>query len=574
MFSKIYCQYLIFFLITLSANSQVISTENSADLKKLKNIGNESVELHYSNSTVLSGEVFFYKFYCKNSKGEPSNISKIGYVELINKDLEIVIRQKIHLENGNGYNDFFIPTNLKTDGYKLIAYTNWMKNNSVSNFFQEDIVIINPFSNRSKIPDSTLFLNSVKAIELPSKTTLKSHLILSLEKQFVNTREKLKVNLETKNKEFLEGEYSLLIKKKNNFHVQKYASNSLRKNKQKSSEFYFPELRGQLISGTIQEVGSGHLLPNKNFTFNIPGNNYQLYTFKTNSNGQFILDYRNSSEIDFALLQPIGKSDEKIEINLDTHKNLDYSSLDFIEIKIDSTLKDLILARSIHNQIENAYYNAKPDTIVSLPLKKAFYGDLGVKYILDDFTRFPSFKETIVEIIDNVWISEDKKGKYELKIKSYGEQFSEGDYDPLIIIDGVRLNSIEGLISYNTQNIKSVTVVRDKYILGANIFSGIIDIKTFQGDFGRNEDYFGLTKLELNAIAPRKKYFQQKHLLSDDRIPDYRHILYWNPEFKMNSVRNDFSFYSSDVKGTFVIQLRGFSSSGTPIEIEEEFTVQ
>ncbi|WFO16833.1 hypothetical protein M601_003325 [Cellulophaga baltica 4] len=449
-----------------------------------------------------------------------------------------------------------------------------MKNNSVSNFFQEDIVIINPFSNRSKIPDSTLFLNSVKAIELPSKTTLKSHLILSLEKQFVNTREKLKVNLETKNKEFLEGEYSLLIKKKNNFHVQKYASNSLRKNKQKSSEFYFPELRGQLISGTIQEVGSGHLLPNKNFTFNIPGNNYQLYTFKTNSNGQFILDYRNSSEIDFALLQPIGKSDEKIEINLDTHKNLDYSSLDFIEIKIDSTLKDLILARSIHNQIENAYYNAKPDTIVSLPLKKAFYGDLGVKYILDDFTRFPSFKETIVEIIDNVWISEDKKGKYELKIKSYGEQFSEGDYDPLIIIDGVRLNSIEGLISYNTQNIKSVTVVRDKYILGANIFSGIIDIKTFQGDFGRNEDYFGLTKLELNAIAPRKKYFQQKHLLSDDRIPDYRHILYWNPEFKMNSVRNDFSFYSSDVKGTFVIQLRGFSSSGTPIEIEEEFTVQ
>jgi hypothetical protein len=70
-------------------------------------------------------------------------VSKIGYIELIDSNNQNVY--KIYLKNGTGQGDFFIPTTLKTGDYKLVAYTTWMLNRSVTALFQVSISIINPF---------------------------------------------------------------------------------------------------------------------------------------------------------------------------------------------------------------------------------------------------------------------------------------------------------------------------------------------------------------------------------------------------------------------------------------------
>lgn len=81
------------------------------------------------------------------------------------------------MESGIGYGDFIIPVSVNSGNYKLIAYTQWMKNEGIDSFFASDISIINPFQgnqqailvdndlNQPKNTNDLLNLNSSKEIQ-------------------------------------------------------------------------------------------------------------------------------------------------------------------------------------------------------------------------------------------------------------------------------------------------------------------------------------------------------------------------------------------------------------------------
>ena len=72
----------------------------------------------------------------------------------------------------------------------------------------------------------------------------------------------------------------------------------------------------------------------------------------------------------------------------------------------------------------------------------------------------------------------------------------------------------------------------------------------------------------------KKEYFQPDYSSNkDSRIPDYRHQLLWLPNITLNNEDNNFTFYTSDVKGTFQMTLEGFTSEGKPIHMNEVFEV-
>ena len=62
-------------------------------------IPKERAYLHLNASLFLSGENMLYSFYCMDLKEQKlSNISKIGYVELIDQGLNAIFRQKVGTE--------------------------------------------------------------------------------------------------------------------------------------------------------------------------------------------------------------------------------------------------------------------------------------------------------------------------------------------------------------------------------------------------------------------------------------------------------------------------------------------
>ena len=144
-------------LCTLTLQGQALVKDNG-HLQAYNALHAEAVYIHHNASLFVAGEQMYYAVYCVNkATNQRSTLSKMAYVELLGADGIRVFRHKIKLNSGTGQGDFFIPTSVPTGNYKLLGYTQWMKNSSVDNFFSSDINIVNPFQkNRDLILDEAM----------------------------------------------------------------------------------------------------------------------------------------------------------------------------------------------------------------------------------------------------------------------------------------------------------------------------------------------------------------------------------------------------------------------------------
>ena len=52
----------------------------------------------------------------------------------------------------------------------------------------------------------------------------------------------------------------------------------------------------------------------------------------------------------------------------------------------------------------------------------------------------------------------------------------------------------------------------------------------------------------------------------ENRLPDFRHLLYWNPTISIKgNETKQISFFTSDLKGNFLISIQGISNKGIPV---------
>ncbi|GAA3518493.1 hypothetical protein GCM10022393_35770 [Aquimarina addita] len=113
--------------------------------------------------------------------------------------------------------------------------------------------------------------------------------------------------------------------------------------------------------------------------------------------------------------------------------------------------------------------------------------------------------------------------------------------------------------------------------MGTQIFYGIINIETINGDYTdtiTNPDFF---KKSLLPVAPLKKYFHQKYEKGNseyDRIPDFRNQLLWMPDVSVKDKKVVVDFFTSDVTGDFEISLEGFTENGKSVTSKAYFKVE
>ena len=148
--NKLYT-YLLSVLGILASLGPIEASENLQEKVKayedfqIKNY-QELVYLQTDKQYYLTGERIGFKVFCleKNS-AKPSQLSKVGYFEVLNQNNVPQLQAKIELRNGSGYGEVFIPTNINSGNYILRGYTRWMRNFGPESFFYAKITIINPF---------------------------------------------------------------------------------------------------------------------------------------------------------------------------------------------------------------------------------------------------------------------------------------------------------------------------------------------------------------------------------------------------------------------------------------------
>lgn len=128
-------------LLSLHALGQQTTTPAPSAEQVQMLLSDEQVRLVHSQPYYAAGERLWYKAFLSKSSTVPP--SKTLYVELLDIKGELIVRQRLILEEGMAYGDIQLPYDLPTGQYTLLATTNWMRNFSSKQQHRENLLILN-----------------------------------------------------------------------------------------------------------------------------------------------------------------------------------------------------------------------------------------------------------------------------------------------------------------------------------------------------------------------------------------------------------------------------------------------
>jgi len=578
-------KYGIIFLLLLISNQitgQQTRVKKAYYLKALK----EQVFVHYNTSLLLSGEDLYYKVYCIRERSKKlSNLSKVAYVSLIDSNSKKIITQKIRLKNGVGSGVYHVPSTLLTGHYKLVAYTQWMRNEGSSYFFKGDLAIVNLFKENQNLSftskdslNASKYLIIKKSPPLLKEQSTNGNISIVVNKNKFKPREKGNITLVNK-KEFY-GNYSLSVRKVDSLtlpkqptvvnYVEEYPAD-LEKNYKKEALF-IPEFKGGVLIGKIVSIKTKEPIANTKVVMSVPDKKYKFRFAVTDASGTFKFIFKKPNSDKKIWLQIVDSQKEKYKIIVDKKIPFTPQNLHFKELKIAPNTRETLLKRHVYSQIEVNYRELKNDSIQADPYLDYEMLNNTTTYLLDDYHRFATVKETILEYIKNVWITK-RKGKYTFHVRNI-DAYDEVKLLPLVIIDGIIIQNHEEAVNLETSEIKSISVLRNKLYYGNYEFQGIVFIETFDKNYKKDTSSNYLKKIQLQIPVKGKEISKNYVDKSFDRIPDYRYQLLWKPNLWLETNKRIISFYTSDVKGIYEVLLEGFNNKGVPVLLKTYFTVE
>jgi hypothetical protein len=192
-----------------------------------------------------------------------------------------------------------------------------------------------------------------------------------------------------------------------------------------------------------------------------------------------------------------------------------------------------------------------------------FYGKHGTIYNLDDYTRFTTMEEVLREYVLEVGVRR-RDGQQVLLVTDFA---NKGFYsrEPIILLDGVPVSN-EKILSYDPLKVKKLQVVASRYLLGDFVYDGVVSMTTYKGTVEDLQLSTKATILDYDGLQLKREFFSPEYATEQqvgNRLPDYRNQLYWAPDVKTNA-KGDASvvFYTSDMKGKYVVVIEGMDEAG------------
>ncbi|WP_131694714.1 hypothetical protein [Dyadobacter tibetensis] len=117
----------------------------------------EKIFVHVDRPLYLVGETLWFKAYQRDGASHQAlDMSKVGYLELLDREKTPLLQTKFALKNGEGDGSVVLPSSIGSGVYTLRCYTNWMKNFDPGFFFESTITIVNPFVAFDPNPDARI----------------------------------------------------------------------------------------------------------------------------------------------------------------------------------------------------------------------------------------------------------------------------------------------------------------------------------------------------------------------------------------------------------------------------------
>ena len=536
----------------------------------------ERVYVSTDRSDYISGERIWCSAFCFDAQGGRglSDYSAVAYLQLLSERGNEATA-KIALEGGRGGGYLDIPENLPSGKYSLVAYTALNKNEEGYDFLKgaKTISVFNVLSNdRVK---GTLEICSEDSFK-PVRGYVSSGVLEVQHAVLADCSDANGILLQ--NKSGRAASFSVSVWHDDEL-VETLPDGICSFDRGGAPGRYtrnvVPEYDGEIIYASITGPDKDLIYSPDNYVttyISSIGCPNDIYTTLIGRDRQLLIKTYNIYGNKDIVCEVDGEAEE-----LDAHIELNSPFLDLKgrgngKLRLHKGMEKRLLERG--RAMMSAKRDNRTDTIPELlPRKEQILlrDDACRCFELDDYTRFPTMEEVLVEIIP---IVRARKQKGRSTIQVYSESaFSAQPLwgKALVLLDGVPIFDHQKLMEYDAMMIKRVKVWPKPTVIGNNFYEGVVNFETSSGhisymDFSRNVrivDFQGVSFPESRTLRHNRKSRQ-----------DLRQTIYWHPLQEIGvgeSIRLD--CLTPDYPGTFRLVIEGVLDDGTPFSEHSSFRV-
>lgn len=490
----------------------------------------ERVYVSTDREVYVAGDAVWMSAWCVDaSTGRLSEFSKTAYVEVHSAE-GMACTAKIALSGGRGAGRLLLPSTLPTGNYRLFAYT---KLGASEEGFDplsgvRTLSVFNTLSTE-RVPDGVEVSGEIlQARGVPAAGALDisaGNAVRSGYTPIILTNrgtETLSVSLSVRHDDGIPAPDGAHI---TDFLSGLHALPAARGFDAK----VIPEYEGEIISAHVTGITPDSLvtMAGKYAFVSSPGTGENLYTESIASDGSALF-YTGNIFGDRELFLEIENVNKDNVCHLEVISPfLNLPAGEIPSLRLNPDWRSALELRGLGMQLEK---NFDADTLyAALPFRehRIFDERECIRYILDDYTRFPLMEELFVEFIPQLRIRR-VNGRRELQISTPDQLGSY--YFPtgsaLVLLDGIPVLDHEKLFAYDPLLVQRIDIYIDAYFLGIRGFSGVANFVTYKGNLPSMQFEDNVRVVDFQGCSLPLAYTCSG--VSAD-YPDYRQTLYWHP---------------------------------------------
>ena len=485
----------------------------------------------------VAGEDVFCSVFCfDGGSGSLSDFSSVAYVELISPEGSAV-RVKMALQDGRGAGRLRLPSTLPTGNYRLIAYTALNRNEEDMDYFRGSRVI-SVYNTLSASRQESVVLDAASAA-VAGKDHSYGAAVEGKDRPY-GAAAPAGLELEQRGDSlFLRNSGTECL----DFCLSLSISDALpdpegpgladflearsgdRTTLRTDAKLSIPEYEGEIVSIRVPAMYSGVTA-----VLSGPGLRNDIYSSTVDSTG-LVSFYTGNIYGDRDLVFELNSRDVNDDFSLEVLSPFASPELDrdgVPELHLNGSVAEDLKRRSVAMQISRHFGIDEYMDSLQLRPDLLFKGGTMTVYEMDDYTRFPTMRETIVEYVREVHIRR-QDGEPVLKLvpgKSFESYSSMLGGNALVLVDGVPVSEHGRVLDLNPALLRRICIYPYDVSTGSCIYSGVVNFISFRGDMAglqfpgrvRILDFHGVTFPVTVGAAEE-----------DSLSPDYRYTRIWQP---------------------------------------------
>ena len=476
----------------------------------------------------VAGEDVFCSVFCfDGGSGSLSDFSSVAYVELISPEGSAV-RVKMALQDGRGAGRLRLPSTLPTGNYRLIAYTAMNRNEEDMDYFRGSRVIsvyntLSASRQGSVVPDGDAATAAVEGKDRPYGAAAPAGLVMEQRGDSLFLR-----NSGTECLDFcLSLSISDALPDPEGPGLADFleARSGDRATLRTDAELSIPEYEGEIVSIRVPAMYSGVTA-----VLSGPGLRNDIYSSTVDSTG-LVSFYTGNIYGDRDLVFELNSRDVNDDFSLEVLSPFASPELDrdgVPELHLNGSVAEDLKRRSVAMQISRHFGIDEYMDSLQLRPDLLFKGGAMTVYEMDDYTRFPTMRETIVEYVREVHIRR-QDGEPVLKIvpgKSFESYSSMLGGNALVLVDGVPVSEHGRVLDLNPALLRRICIYPYDVSTGSCIYSGVVNFISFRGDMAGLQFPGRVRILDFHGVTFPVTVGAAKE---DSLSPDYRYTRIWQP---------------------------------------------